>query len=159
MTKSGKKTWIAPMEVGDEDNGRVIKTYAIGKYSLLEARQESNMAWLFHLDTVENWAYADNVFTPEECDKIKRVALAKGKEAATVVRNNQHNTLDLKVRKNSVVWLSERDQELNWVHDRLANVAISLNEQFFKFNLFGFCENIQFTEYESTGEFYSEHMD
>jgi hypothetical protein len=38
MTKSGKKTWIAPMEVGDEDNGRVIKTYAIGKYSLLEAR-------------------------------------------------------------------------------------------------------------------------
>jgi len=24
--------------VGDEDNGRIIKTYAIGKYSLLEAR-------------------------------------------------------------------------------------------------------------------------
>jgi hypothetical protein len=24
--------------VGDEDNGRVIKTYAIGKYSLMEAR-------------------------------------------------------------------------------------------------------------------------
>jgi hypothetical protein len=38
MAKSGKKTWIAPMEVGDEDNGRVIKTYAIGKYSLMEAR-------------------------------------------------------------------------------------------------------------------------
>jgi hypothetical protein len=38
MSKSGKKTWIAPMEVGDEENGRVIKTYAIGKYSLLESR-------------------------------------------------------------------------------------------------------------------------
>jgi hypothetical protein len=38
MSKSGKKTWIAPMEVGDEENGRVIKTYAIGKYSLMEAR-------------------------------------------------------------------------------------------------------------------------
>ena len=38
MSKSGKKTWIAPMEVGDESNGRIIKTYAIGKYSLLEAR-------------------------------------------------------------------------------------------------------------------------
>lgn len=37
MSKSGKKTWIAPMEVGDESNGRIIKTYAIGKYSLLEA--------------------------------------------------------------------------------------------------------------------------
>jgi hypothetical protein len=38
MSKSGKKTWIAPMEVGDEENGRIIKTYAIGKYSLMEAR-------------------------------------------------------------------------------------------------------------------------
>ena len=37
--KSGKQIWIAPMEVGDEENGRIIKTYAIGKYSLLEARQ------------------------------------------------------------------------------------------------------------------------
>jgi len=36
--KSGKQIWIAPMEVGDEDNGKIIKTYAIGKYSLLEAR-------------------------------------------------------------------------------------------------------------------------
>jgi hypothetical protein len=36
MSKSGKKTWIAPMEVGDEANGRIIKNYAIGKYSLLE---------------------------------------------------------------------------------------------------------------------------
>jgi hypothetical protein len=38
MTKSGKKTWIAPMEVGDEENGRIIKTYAIGKYSQFECR-------------------------------------------------------------------------------------------------------------------------
>ena len=38
MSKSGKKTWIAPMEVGDESNGRIVKTYAIGKYSLLESR-------------------------------------------------------------------------------------------------------------------------
>ena len=37
--KSGKQIWIAPMEVGDEENGRIIKTYAIGKYSLLESRQ------------------------------------------------------------------------------------------------------------------------
>jgi hypothetical protein len=34
--KSGKQIWIAPMEVGDEENGKIIKTYAIGKYSLVE---------------------------------------------------------------------------------------------------------------------------
>jgi hypothetical protein len=37
--KSGKQIWIAPMEVGDEENGRIIKTYAIGKYNLMESRQ------------------------------------------------------------------------------------------------------------------------
>jgi hypothetical protein len=37
--KSGKQIWIAPMEVGDEENGKIIKTYAIGKYSLMESRQ------------------------------------------------------------------------------------------------------------------------
>jgi PKHD-type hydroxylase len=113
------------------------------------------MAWLFHLDTLEDWAYMDNVFSPEECDKIKRIALAKKKENGTV----GVNTVNPKVRKNSVVWINERDKELSWMYERLAHTAITLNEQFFKFDLFGFCEDMQFTEYKTKGEFYSEHMD
>lgn len=113
------------------------------------------MAWLFHLDTLEDWAYMDNVFSPEECDKIKRIALAKKKEDGTVGANK----VDPKVRKNSVVWINERDKELNWMYERLAQTAMTLNEQFFKFDLFGFCEDMQFTEYKTKGEFYSEHMD
>ena len=31
-TKTGKKTWIDPMLVGDEKNGKIIKDYAVGKY-------------------------------------------------------------------------------------------------------------------------------
>jgi hypothetical protein len=69
------------------------------------------MAWLFNLDTVENWAYMDGVFTSEECDKIKRIALAKGKEEATVIGNNKQGKIDKKIRKNSVVWLNEKDKE------------------------------------------------
>lgn len=30
--KSGKRTWIEPMLVGDEKNGKIIKDYAIGNY-------------------------------------------------------------------------------------------------------------------------------
>lgn len=30
--KSGKRTWVAPMLVGDEANGKIIKDYAIGNY-------------------------------------------------------------------------------------------------------------------------------
>jgi hypothetical protein len=32
MKKSGKKVWVAPMLVGDEKNGKIIKDYAVGKY-------------------------------------------------------------------------------------------------------------------------------
>ena len=32
MKKSGKKVWIEPMLVGDEENGKIIKDYAVGKY-------------------------------------------------------------------------------------------------------------------------------
>lgn len=31
-TKTGKKVWIDPMLVGDEENGKIIKDYAVGKY-------------------------------------------------------------------------------------------------------------------------------
>ena len=30
--KSGKRTWVAPMLVGDEANGKIIKDYAVGNY-------------------------------------------------------------------------------------------------------------------------------
>ena len=30
--KTGKKVWIDPMLVGDEENGKIIKDYAVGKY-------------------------------------------------------------------------------------------------------------------------------
>lgn len=117
------------------------------------------MAWLFHLDTVENWAWMDEVFTPEECDKIKRIALKKEKQEATIIGSNNQGEINKNIRKNSVVWISEEDKELSWMYQRLAGAAINLNEQFFKFDLFGFCENMQFTEYTAPGEFYSEHMD
>jgi hypothetical protein len=32
MKKSGKKVWIDPMLVGDEENGKIIKDYAVGNY-------------------------------------------------------------------------------------------------------------------------------
>lgn len=116
------------------------------------------MAWLFHLDSVENWAYMDSVFTEEECEKIKRICLSKNKETASVISNDMTNILNHEIRKNSVVWINE-DKDLHWMYSRLANVAMNLNNQFFNFDLFGFCENIQFTEYTAPDEFYGEHMD
>ena len=54
---------------------------------------------------------------------------------------------------------SDNCSELNWAYERLAGISMSLNEQFFKFDLWGFAEGFQFTEYESPGGEYSSHVD
>jgi PKHD-type hydroxylase len=117
------------------------------------------MAWLFHTDTVENWAFAENVFTPEECKKIIEFANKKGSKAeASVYTTNNTNVVNHKIRKNKVVWLNERD-DLGWMYEKLSNVILAINDQYFKFDLYGFCEDIQFTEYGPKGDHYKQHMD
>lgn len=117
------------------------------------------MAWLFNVDTVENWAYMENVFSQEECDKIKRIALKKEKQSGVILGNNNEGKVNKDVRESNIIWISEKDEELHWVYSKLAGVAMSLNNQFFKFDLFGFCEDMQFTEYSAPGGVYKEHMD
>lgn len=117
------------------------------------------MAWLFNVDTVENWAYMDNVFASEECDKIKRIALKKEKQTGVILGDDNSGAVNKDIRKSDIIWVSETDEELHWVYNKLAGVAMSLNDQFFKFDLFGFTEAMQFTEYNAPDGVYKEHMD
>lgn len=117
------------------------------------------MAWLFHKDIVENWAYAENIFTPEECKQIIDYANKKGtKRDATVLSKELKNMKDPAIRKNKVVWLNEEDN-LPWMYERLTATVMSMNEKYFGFDLYGFCESVQFTEYGPKGDHYVTHMD
>jgi PKHD-type hydroxylase len=117
------------------------------------------MAWLFKIDEIENWAYWDNAFSPGECETIKNIALSKQKEKGGVSGDTvSAGYIDTSVRNNSVSWLGEEDP-IPFVYQRLTDIITSLNDQFFKFHLYGFCEKIQFTEYKAPGEFYKEHID
>jgi PKHD-type hydroxylase len=117
------------------------------------------MAWLFDKDRVENWAFAEKIFTPEECKKIIEFANKKGtKVKASVVGNNNKNEYHPETRKNKVVWLQSND-DLGWAYERMATVAMDANKNFFGFDLYGFCEDIQFTEYGPKGDHYVLHMD
>ena len=42
----------------------------IPMHSAPEEKQTPNPAWQFNLDHVHSWAYWDNAFTDEECDRI-----------------------------------------------------------------------------------------
>lgn len=114
-----------------------------------------NPAWSFEIDRVENWAYWDNVFTPEECKQIIALGNKAKLEPATIDLDKTHKT---SIRKSKVSWLSASN-DTEWIYRRLTDIAISLNMQYFGFDLFGMTEGLQFTKYESTGGFYGAHID
>ena len=64
------------------------------------------MAWLFHTDKVESWAYMDKVFTPEECEKIVRIGLAKDPKESTIIGDNMQGEVDKSIRAVSYTHLT-----------------------------------------------------
>ena len=116
------------------------------------------MAWLFNLDTLNNWAYIHNVFSPDECNKIIQIASLKEKKDAVIIGKDNPGELNKDVRKNKVVWLDEQD-DLDWAYRKMTDAITYLNAQFFNFDLYGFTEQLQFTEYNAPGDNYKLHID
>lgn len=107
--------------------------------------------WGLEVDTQENWAYADNVFTKEECAKIIKIGNDK-LQPAKVFGNNQD------IRESQIAWLYPNDN-MEWVFRKITDHVTSLNNQFFNFDLAGFGEGFQFTKYVSPTGHYGKHID
>ena len=113
------------------------------------------MSWLFEIDTLENWAYIENFFNADECQKIINIANTKQKKEAEIISEVK---LDLNVRNNKIVWLNPND-DIIWAYQKLSSAIINLNDNFFKFDLNGFTEDLQFTEYNAPNNKYVKHID
>jgi PKHD-type hydroxylase len=117
------------------------------------------MAWLLKEDETQNWAYWDEAFSPAECEIIKKNALKKTKEKGLVSGSaDSPGIINTSLRDNNIVWLDEEDN-ITFLYQRLSGIVNSLNDRYFKFHLYGFCEKLQFTEYNAPGEFYKGHID
>lgn len=112
----------------------------------------TELTYLFKKDTVESWAYYTQVFSPEECQQI----ISYGKSLKSHVGDVNGSNKEL--RKSSVSWIFP-DENTNWIYDRVRDIVLKLNEDYFKFHLIGFCEGFQFTEYKAPSGYYSTHID
>ena len=114
--------------------------------------KEDSSIWPFQLDEVDSFAYHKNFVTPKECSQIiqlgKKEGLIKGR-----VRNNKFK----KIRNNSISWIYATKNNY-WLFSKISQCVMDLNKQFFKFDLFGFTEGFQFTNYKSPGEHYDFHV-
>lgn len=100
-----------------------------------------------------SWADA---FTDEEINRIREYFKTLPTEKASV-----GGALDAppEVRTSKVAWVRNTD-EAAWIYDRLAFVARQINAKFYKFDLYGFLEDMQFTIYEGGDEaHYTWHID
>lgn len=110
-------------------------------------------SWVIETDIVHNWAYWNEVFTKEECKEIIKIGENKVVEKAFIENNIENNS----IRESEISFIYPSDAV--WAYQKITNIVESLNNQFFKFNIFGMVEGMQFTKYTSPSGFYGMHMD
>jgi PKHD-type hydroxylase len=116
---------------------------------------QPNACWAFEIEKINAWAFWDKAFTPEECQKIIDYAEQFEKIDAGV---SNANKLNAEIRESKLVWITP-EPEINWVYQRLSDIITKLNTDYFGFDLFGFTEGFQFTEYNAPSGHYGKHVD
>lgn len=115
-------------------------------------KETSCASWSLKTDSVQHYAYWDNAFSVEECDSI--IMLGKSYEMYNGVIFGENDNY----RDSKIVFLAPVDN-MKWVYQKLTYYINSINSSFFNFDLWGFAENLQFTEYNSPGGKYNSHID
>lgn len=106
---------------------------------------------------VESWAWWEKGFSEDELNWLQEKA-AEAKNRAQVGGDPQDEEL-AKIRRSNVSWISNTP-ETEWVYKKLAHIASALNSQFFNFDLAGFGEAFQLTNYEAKEQgMYGWHLD
>lgn len=113
--------------------------------------------WPFQKDEIEPFAWVDNVFTKDECEKIINLSKEHNQQQGQIGYGSS-GRIEHKVRKSNISWIPTISDNF-WIYQRLTDVCVQLNKKFFKFNLFGFGEPLQLTHYLAPGGHYEKHVD
>ena len=115
---------------------------------------QPSTVWPFQLDHVEDWAFFQGAFTPDECRKIIEIGNARIVDDSRI----RGNDVAPNIRDSKNSWIMPCDDS-HWIFRRVTDVIMDLNSKFFKFDLFGFIEGFQFTRYDAPGGKYDQHID
>ncbi len=119
-------------------------------------KEFKNTSWPFKIDQTHTYAFWEKAFSVEECEVIKNIAKGKGLIKGTTFKQDPNKDSD--VRDSEVCWLSHSDN-LEFAFRKMTDMVTSLNNQYFQFDLFGFIEGLQFTNYKAPGGKYGKHVD
>ena len=117
------------------------------------------MFYVFPIDTKDSYdrfCYFEAAFTKEECERIVEHTEPLPYVDATVGMNE--SILDPSVRKSKLKWIWF-NQETAWIFAKLQELVLGANKNRYGFNLSGFFESLQYTEYDSSRSHYDWHQD
>lgn len=110
-----------------------------------------------YAEKIEPFAWWENAFNDEELNWLQQKAKEANNKAQ--VGGGDYGVVDPNIRRSFLNWLPAND-ETRWVFERLSHAVSSLNSQYFRFNLTGFGEHIQLTNYDqSENGMYGWHVD
>ena len=116
-------------------------------------------SWYLSIKTTESWAYADGLFSKDECQIIKDLIIGiENKDNAKTGSSNDNVIQEDAIRKGHVSWLNSNDPSLKWVYQRLTDCLLDINSRFWNFDL-DYIETLQFTYYDEEGDHYNTHWD
>jgi PKHD-type hydroxylase len=112
-------------------------------------------SWNLAVDQVQEWAFFPEAFTNDQCDALVEYCNKQDLIEGAVV----HGAInEEQIRKSRIAFIPPTEFMVPY-YQRLSAIVLSLNEQFFKFDLHGFGENLQFTEYIAPSGKYNSHID
>ena len=106
------------------------------------------------IDEVAFYAMKKNAFSSEECKKIIEISKNKNLEKATVFGKVDFKNL----RESDICWLNQ-DDDSNWLFTKIAQTCLEINKLYFRFDLNGIAEQLQFTNYKAPSGKYGKHID
>ena len=106
-----------------------------------------------HTLPVEPWVWWEGAFTEQELNWLQN----KAKHAAQTAEVGYG--VDKNIRRSQVSWLTNAP-DTEWVFEKLAYVASKINAQHFRFDLTGFGDALQLTNYDQSEHgMYGWHQD
>lgn len=110
-----------------------------------------------HTIPIEPWAWWEGAFTEQELDWLQNKA--KQAEQNAQIGGSNGGVVNSSIRRSQVSWLNN-NEDTKWVFDKLAGVVAQMNAQHFRFDLTGFGEALQLTNYDqSENGMYGWHLD
>lgn len=110
-----------------------------------------------YAEPIEPFAWWEGAFNDKELDWLQEQAI-KADQRAQVGGGADPEQLN-KIRRSQVSWMN-CDKDNEWVFRKLAHAISSLNSRFYRFDLTGFGEPLQLTNYDqSENGMYGWHQD